>query len=187
VLPYAYLNLAEVWLILGEPQNARQCTEAARSWNKAEHSWRVNVTLLCESANLALMSGDLLLAMRNIESVESLVAGREQAVPEKGMLQKLRILRAAHVLGEEKAAALADRTWAEFPRGRTTSFAQVLAAYAWLEHRRLGYQTDATLSELRLLDEPEAVGLRISLESQGFLKPSVASMQARVAMRHPTP
>ena len=187
VLPYAYLNLAEVWLILGEPQNARQCTEAARSWNKAEHSWRVNVTLLCECANLALMSGDLLLAMRNIESVESLVAGREQAVPEKGMLQKLKIRHAAHVLGEEKAAALADRTWAEFPRGRTTSFAQVLAAYAWLEHRRLGYQTDATLSELRLLDEPEAVGLRISLESQGFLKPSAASMQARLAMRHPTP
>src|SRR2546425_3213853 len=50
----------------------------------------------------------------------SLVAGREQAVPEKGMLQKLKIRHAAHVLGEEKAAALADRTWAEFPRGRTT-------------------------------------------------------------------
>jgi len=171
VLTYAYLNLAEVCLIRGDNLRADQYIEAARCWYQAERSWRVNVNFLCESANLALMRGNLPLAIRHIEALESLTAGRERAMPERGLFEKLRILRATIVLGEDRAAELADEIWAHFPKHRSVSFAQVLAAYAWLERRRLGHQTELIRAALSLFDEPEAIGLRSCLELQGFLEP----------------
>jgi len=181
VLTYAYLNLAEVCLIRGDNVRADQYIEAARCWYQPERSWRVNVNFLCESANLALMRGNLALALRHIEALESLTAGKEGAVPERGFFEKLRILRATIVLGADRAAELADDIWARFPKRRSISFAQVLAAYAWLERRRLGHQTELIRGALSLFEDPEASGLRSSLELQGFLEPRVDLRRSSIA------
>jgi len=170
LLTYAYMNLAEVFMLLGKAGKANEYVEAARLWNRGARSWRVEISFRCECANLALMQGDLPAALREIEALESLTAGRERAVPEKGMLEKLRIFRAAHVLGDDRAAALVAQVRQQFRNRRTTSYMQALSAVAWFEQRRLGRESDATEAELALLDVTGAAGLRLSLTAQGFLR-----------------
>src|SRR5207245_3101038 len=73
VLTYAYTNLAQAYTLDGKTQLAREQLEAARNWNLHERSWRVDVAFLCENANIALMHGNVPLALQQVELLERLV------------------------------------------------------------------------------------------------------------------
>jgi len=169
VLTYAYTNLALAYALSGQPQLAREQLEAARTWNLHDRSWRVDVAFLCESANLALMEGNVTLALQQVELLERLVCGRERAVPERPMFTKLRIFRAAYVTGDDDAWTIAREELERFPDHHTTYYFEILAAVAWLEKRRFGKYTTSTQTELSLLDQLGAQGLKAMLITEGFL------------------
>ena len=123
----------------------------------------------CESANIALMNGNVALALQFIDTTEAIARGRERAVPEGGMFHKLRIFRAEHVRGGDEPLAMAERAQETFRGRHMVYFLEVLAARAWLEKRRFGRYSRTTEGELRLFDSTSAHGLRNSLAAQGFL------------------
>src|SRR6266699_6724713 len=94
-------TLAEAYMLAGEREQAVACLESARRWMDSRRSWRANMDFVCESANFALMDGNLTLALQLIDTAESIARGREHAVPEGGMFYKLKVLRAEHVTGGE--------------------------------------------------------------------------------------
>ena len=169
VLTYAYTNLAQAYTLDGKTQLAREQLEAARNWNLHERSWRVDVAFLCENANIALMQGNVPLALQQVELLERLVSGREHAVPERPVFAKLRIFRTAYIAGDDCAWDLAQGELKLFPDHCTTYYLTLLAVVAWLERRRQGECTRETRRELSVLDEVGARGLKAILTAEGFL------------------
>jgi len=165
----SYTNLAEAYMLSGERERAHSCLEAARQWMEGRRSWRATMDFTCESANIALMNGNLALALQFIDTTEAIARGRERAVPEGGMFHKLRIFRAEHVTGGDEPLAMAERAQETFRGRHMVYFLEVLAARAWLEKRRFGRYSRTTEGELRLFDSTSAHGLRNSLAAQGFL------------------
>src|SRR2546427_4104034 len=87
----SYTNLAEAYMLSGEREEARACLESAGAWMEAPRSWRANIDFICESANIALMNGDLALALQLVETAEGIAEGRERAVAEGGMFHPLKV------------------------------------------------------------------------------------------------
>ncbi|HYK81724.1 MAG TPA: AAA family ATPase [Gemmatimonadales bacterium] len=166
----SYTNLAEVYMLSGEREKALQCLEDARKWMDVTRSWRAKMDFLCESANFALMMENTDLALQHIDSVESIAQGRELAVPEAGMFEKLRILRTAHVSGNDSALRMARRARDRFKQRNVVYYLEALAATAWLEKRKFGCYNTETAEELSLFDRTGACGLKAALVAQGFLR-----------------
>ena len=124
---------------------------------------------ICQSADFALMMGNLALALQLIESAESIARGRERAVPEAGTFYKLKIFRAEHVTGGEETLSMARRAQEAFKGRHMTSFLKAVAITAWLERRKFGSYSKSTEQALGLFDTVRAHGLRALLTGQGFL------------------
>jgi len=165
----SYTNLAEAYMLCGERERAVDCLEAAKTWMHGERSWRANIGYLCDSANIALLMGNIALALQLIESVRSIARGRERAVPEPGAFRKLMIFRAEHLEDGQQTLAMARDALERFRDRATVHYLQVLAVTAWLERRRFGSYTTETEHELQLFDSLGANGLRASLAAQGFI------------------
>jgi DNA-binding SARP family transcriptional activator/tetratricopeptide (TPR) repeat protein/DNA-binding transcriptional ArsR family regulator len=165
----SYMNLAEAYALSGDRDRARECVERASQWVRIQRSWRANIEFLCESANMALVMGNAALALDWIQSLDAAVAGREGAVPEAGMFQKLTLFRLAHTVGIDEACAAATVQRNRFRERHPLYYLQVLAAAAWLEKRKYGTVTKQTESELGLFDKWEAAGLRRAVAAQGFI------------------
>jgi DNA-binding SARP family transcriptional activator/tetratricopeptide (TPR) repeat protein len=164
-----YTNLAEAYMLSGQREMALQCLEAAKVWIEGERSWRANVDYLCETANIALMMGDLTLALQLIERVRTAAEGRERAVPEAGAFVKLMTFFSAHLGDASHALQIARDAREKFRARNTVYFLEALAATAWAERRHLGSCTDQTARELVLFDHLGASGLKASLTAQRFL------------------
>jgi len=165
----SYTNLAQAYMLSGEREQALRCLESAKKWMEGRRSWWANMEFMSESAEFALMDGNLALALQLIETAESLARGRERAVPEGGMLSKLKIFRAEHVSGGEEPFAIAERARQTFKGRHMVYFLEALAATAWLEKRRFGRYSEMTAEALRLFEDTRAYGLRGLLAAQGFL------------------
>jgi hypothetical protein len=165
----SYTNIAEVYMLTGEISKAFECIESARRLVEVEPSWRARVGFATESANLALLAGDVLVALEAIGAMEKLTWGRERAAPELGQVERLRVFKAGHLKGAAAACVMAQQAKEKFRNRNLLYYLDALSAYAWAERRAHGGLSDETQSELELFDLPELAGRRAALIGQGFL------------------
>src|SRR5437870_9393446 len=99
VLTASFLCLAEAYSICGLTSKALDCLERARDCVTKQHSWSTSVEYLHQSACVALIMGNLGLALDLISKAEEAAWGKERCVPQAGVFEKLRVFRAAHVIG----------------------------------------------------------------------------------------
>src|SRR4029077_12523819 len=168
-LTIAYTNLAEAYVMLGERERALDCMASAEQVINSQRSWRSNMEFLSERAQIALMTGNTHLALDLVERLEKVASGRERAVPELGVFEKLRVFRAAHVEGPQEACHIAALASETFRHKHNLHYMQTLAASAWLERELRGSLSTDTTAELSIFERLGARGLRAALAAQGFL------------------
>jgi len=163
-----YMNLADVHMLVGDRDRAYAYMEQARAWMAAhQRTWSANVNFLLESASLALMLGNVSLALDLVEEIESVCGNRERPILDSSLYEKLKVFKAGHTKGRE-AAFLQAREAVEKYRGRHPYyFVNAIAAMAWVERTFMGAQTAETERELALLEH--VPGKRALLKAQGFL------------------
>jgi len=162
-------SLAEAFILAGDRTQALDHLERAERWVKDQRSWSANMEFFCQGACVALLMGNLSLALSLIGSAEEHAWGKERCVPNPGVFEKLRVFRAAHVGGVELAPPIAKSARAKFRVRHPLYYLTVLAAAAWLERRTLGCNTPETLAELEVFDTPSLRGYRALQVAQGFL------------------
>jgi hypothetical protein len=118
---------------------------------------------------MALVMRNVTLALELIQSLEMTALGREGAVPEAGMFEKLRLWRLAHTAGVNEALEAAVTSRSKFRDRHPLYFLEVLAVEAWLQKRKHGTVEAETRSELQLFVDWGATGLKTALTAQGFL------------------
>ena len=165
----SYMNLAEAYMLSGDPSAALESVDRARSWLRIQRSWRAHTDFTMESAHMALMTGNTSLALELIACLEKTALGKERALSEQGAFEKLRIFALAHRHGNEEAMDAVATARSRFRHRHPINYFEVLAASAWLERRASHPYTDDTRRELARLDESNAHGLRARLVAQGFL------------------
>ena len=168
-LASAYSNLAEAYALSGNSDKALEYSNRSQRWVQTQGTWRAQIEVLCESANMALVMGNLPLSLELIQSQENAASGRERAVPEAGMFEKLRLFRLAHHAGLEEAYSAANLSRERFLDRHPVYFLEVVAALAWLEKAKFGCLVPQTRIELTLFDKWGAKGLKAALAAQGFL------------------
>jgi tetratricopeptide (TPR) repeat protein len=168
-LTSSYTNLAEAYVLSGQTGKALECLERAARWVKTQRSWRAHIDFLSESANMALIMRNVALALELIQSLEITALGREGAVPEAGMFEKLRLWRLAHTAGVNEALEAAVTSRSKFRDRHPLYFLEVLAVEAWLQRREQGTVEAETKGELQLFLDWGATGLKTALTAQGFL------------------
>ncbi len=169
VLMTCLTSLAEAFILAGDRTQALDHLERAERWVKEQRSWSANMEFFCQGACVALLMGNLSLALSLIGSAEEHAWGKERCVPNPGVFEKLRVFRAAHVGGVELASPIAKSARAKFRVRHPLYYLTVLAAAAWLERRTLGCNTPETLAELEVFDTPSLRGYRALQVAQGFL------------------
>jgi len=162
-------SLAEAFSLAGDRTQALNYLERAERWVTKQRSWSANIEFFCQSACVALLMGNLNLALSLVGSAEERAWGKERCVPNPGVFEKLRIFRTAHVRRAELASAMAKSAQAKFRGRHPLYYLTVLAAAAWLEKRTLGCNTEETLAELEVFDTPSLRGYRALQVAQGFL------------------
>ena len=162
-------SLAEAFILAGDRTQALDHLERAERWVKEQRSWSANMEFFCQGACVALLMGNLSLALSLIGSAEEHAWGKERCVPNPGVFEKLRVFRAAHVGGVELASPIAKSARAKFRVRHPLYYLTVLAAAAWLERRTLGCNTPETLAELEVFDTPSLRGYRALQVAQGFM------------------
>lgn len=167
--PASYTNLAEAYMLKGDAGLAADCLERARSLVGTDRTWRARVAFLSESANVALLAGNVGTAIDTIEAMEKLLAGRERAAPDFGQVEKLRIFRAGHVMGPQAAYELAVEATSKFLNRNVLFYLDALAAKAWSERQLYGKYSRRTEFELQILEREDLRGKRAALTGQGFL------------------
>jgi len=113
--------------------------------------------------------GNLGLALDLIRRAEETACGKERAVPVAGIFEKLRILRASHVSGPERAARMAREAKLKFQGRDLAYYLDVLAAAAWLEKRIMGHYSAETEEALKAFEAPNLAGFRALQAAQGLL------------------
>jgi hypothetical protein len=119
---------------------------------------------------MALVMRNVALALELIQSLEITARGREGAVPEAGMFEKLRLWRLAHIAGVDEALEAAATSRSKFHDRHPLYFLEVLAAEAWLQRRKHGTVEAETGCKLQLFVDWGATGLKAALTAQGFLE-----------------
>ena len=165
----SYTNIAEAYMLSGAPSKAFEYIELARRLVDGERSWRATVLFLGESANLALLAGNIVSALETIGAMEKLIWGRERAAPELGPVERLRVFRAGHLKGATAACIIAEQAKERFRNRNRLFYLDALSAHAWAERRAHGRISRQTEVELELLDMPELAGKKAALMAQGFL------------------
>src|SRR3989442_6945035 len=164
----SYTNLIDAHLLAGEVDQAAECLERAKEWVAVERRWKARLVFLGEHASFALMTGNIGMALDLALQAEREACGRERAVPQPGLFQKLRVFRAAHHLGRDAAFSVAAEASDAFRNRSPLLYFDALAATAWLQRRFLGRQSPALERELENLAS-RAPGKRAALAGQGFL------------------
>jgi tetratricopeptide (TPR) repeat protein len=170
--PASYTNLAEAYMLSGEKVKAFACLESARALVAVRHSWRVHVAFLSESANLALLVGNVGLAIDSIGLLEEILGARGRAAPNLGQVQKLQIFRAAHVTGAVIAHAMAVKATETFLGKNVLCYLDALGARAWTERLLNGAVDKDTEAALSVFERRDLAGKRAALVGQGFLAPT---------------
>ncbi|PYO69311.1 MAG: hypothetical protein DMD69_03275 [Gemmatimonadetes bacterium] len=164
-----FTSLAEAYTLAGDAARASECLQCADDWVRKERRWSANVDYLCQRACTALLTANLGLALTLIGRAEEMAWGRERTVPNPGVFEKLRILRATHVSGPDEALRIASEAKARF-RGRHPLYhLTVVVAAAWLERRTIGSLSPEAQAGLQALEAPRLAGLRALNAAQGFL------------------
>ncbi len=169
MLATAFVCLAEVYAFCGRTSKALGCVERAQDWAKRPQNWSTSVEYFCQSACVALTMRNLGLALDLIVKAEEAAWGRERCVPNAGLFQGLRTLRAAHVTGTEAASRIVSEAKAQFRDRHPFYYLHVLGAAAWLEKRMVGDYSPETQEELKAFETPNLAGYRALLVAQGFL------------------
>jgi hypothetical protein len=169
VLGGTHTNLADVYILTGREDKALQCLEASEASLGPRSRWRDRCAIVTCRAVLALVQGNLNLALDLIGQVETLARGREDAFPLPGPMWKLKLFRSAHLGSASEALASASSVGAVFRTKCPFHYLDVLAVKAWLERRVLGRQTEDTESELHRFRNLQVPGKMALLTAQGFL------------------
>ncbi len=165
-----YTNLADAYLLLGRQEEAETCFEDLKRRVVVDGSWYLNLGFLIESACLALALGNEQLALHQIASLEPMVRGRKQGLPNRGVYEKLRIYRIGKLGDPKEALGTATDVAGEFKGKHHLHYLDAIAAKSWAEELCFGVTTKETMQELSLLDTFGALGKRRLLAMQGFLK-----------------
>jgi tetratricopeptide (TPR) repeat protein len=164
-----HLNLASALLMSGDRDAAQRAVVAAERAVRSERSWTTNMEFLLGYASIALASGDVTLALQLTESAERLAWGKERAVPNAGLFDKLRVYRVVQTLGPDSARRLVLECQQRY-RGRHHFFyLDSIACGAWLDRWSSGRYTAESESGLALFERLGARGLRAILMAQGIL------------------
>jgi tetratricopeptide (TPR) repeat protein len=165
----SYTNLAEAYMLSGERAKGVGCIESARRLAGKERSWSARVSFLADAANLALLAGNVPHALDTIGEMERVTWGRERAVPDIGLVERLRIFKMGYTRDAASASAMAERAKEKFRNRNLMYYLDALSAHAWAETRAHGRLSDQTQSELELFQMPELTGKKAALIAQGFL------------------
>ncbi len=169
VLITCFTSLAEAHALAGDKIRAIDSLKEAQEWLQRRQSWSANVEFLCQKALIALLMGDLGLALDTTALAEKAAWRRERTVPNPGILAKLRIMRAAHVSGFESAFAIAQDAMARFCGHHPLHSLAVSTAIVWVENNAGCSHSTETQKALQRLEMPELRGYRAMLTAQGFL------------------
>ncbi len=169
VIVAAFTALAEAYVLGGVTGKALECLQQAAELVRTERTWSGTLEYLCQSACIALVMGNLGLALDLIRRAEETACGKERAVPVAGIFEKLRILRASHVSGPERAARMAREAKLKFQGRDLAYYLDVLAAAAWLEKRIMGHYSAETEEALKAFEAPNLAGFRALQAAQGLL------------------
>ena len=165
----SYTNLAEAYMLNGDKAKAADCVESARQLVGMEASWSARVSFLADTASLALLAGNVTHALDTIGEMELVTWGRERAVPDFGLVERLRIFRMGYTKGAASACVAAEQAKEKFRNRNLMFYLDALSAHAWVEMRARGCLSRQTEIELEMLDMPELAGKKATLLGQGFL------------------
>jgi tetratricopeptide (TPR) repeat protein len=164
-----HLNLASALLMSGDRDAAQRAVAAAERAVRNERSWTTNMEFLLGYACFALESGDVTLAVQLTESAERLAWGKERAVPNAGLFDKLRVYRSVHTAGPDSARLLVLECQEKYRNRHWFFYLDLIACGAWLDRLSLGHYTADSERALTLFDQLGARGLRAILVAQGIL------------------
>ena len=164
-----HLNLASARLMSGDREGAQRAVAGAERAIKTERSWTTNMEFLLGYSCFALETGDVTLALQLTESAERLAWGKERAVPNAGLFDKLRVHRLVHTSGPDSARSLVIECQQKYRSRHPFYYLDLLACDAWLDRLLLGRYTTENESALALFETLGARGLRAILIAQGIL------------------
>ena len=164
-----HLNLASALLMSGDREAAQRAVVAAERAIRSERSWTTNMEFLLGYACFALETGDVTLALQLTESAERLAWGKERAVPNAGLFDKLRVYRLVHTSGPDSARPLVLECQQKYRNRHPFFYLDLIACGAWLDRLSLGRYSPDSESALALFDKLGARGLRAILVAQGIL------------------
>jgi len=164
-----HLNLASALLMSGDRDGAQRAVVAAEHAIRSERSWTTNMEFLLGYACFALETGDVTLALQLTESAERLAWGKERAVPNAGLFDKLRVYRLVHTSGPDSARPLVLECQQKYRNRHPFFYLDLIACGAWLDRLSLGRYSPDSESALALFDKLGARGLRVILVAQGIL------------------
>src|SRR3989441_422614 len=164
-----HLNLASALLMNGDRDAAQRAMVAAERAIRSERSWTTNMEFLLGYACFALESGNVTLALQLTESAERLASGKERAVPNAGLFDKLRVNRVVHTGGPDAARPLVLECLQKYQHRHPFFYLDSIACGAWLDRLSLGRYTADSETALGLFDRLGARGLRAILVAQGIL------------------
>jgi DNA-binding SARP family transcriptional activator/tetratricopeptide (TPR) repeat protein len=165
----AYMNLADVHMLVGDRTRAYAYMEQARTWMAAhQRTWQANVSFLLESASFALMLGNVALALGLVEEIEGACGHKERPILDSSLYEKLKVFRAGHTKGRAAAFSLASEAIEKYRDRHPYYFVNAIAAMAWVERTFDGAQTVETDHQLTILDC--VPGKKALLRAQGFLQ-----------------
>jgi hypothetical protein len=164
-----HLNLATALLMRGDKERALQSIEAAEMASRQERSWAATMEFLLGNASNSLIMGNVSGTLDLVERAERVAWGKERAVPNAGLFNKLRIHRAVHVGGPDHARPLVAECQAKYRNLHPFYYLDAVACGAWLDKLSFGHYTQESERDLNLFNKLGARGLWTILATQGFL------------------
>ena len=126
----SYTNLAEAYMLSGDKSRGADCIEAATRLVGKERSWSARVSFLSDTANLALLAGNVQHALDTIGALERITWGRERAVPDLGLVERLRIFKMGYTKGAASACVMAEQAKDKFRNRNLMFYLDALSAHA---------------------------------------------------------
>jgi tetratricopeptide (TPR) repeat protein len=164
-----YLILMENYALLGRIDEAQKSMDSARRSVDSAPSMTNRLQFDLEAAGVALIMGNLRLALSLIEDAEQAVQGQELVLQDAGVFERLRSFRAAHIHGVEAAWEIVQAAVERFRGTHPLYYINVLPMKAWLEGKLHGRYSKETEDGLKLLTEFDLEGKRAIWIAQGFL------------------
>jgi hypothetical protein len=164
-----YLVLMENYALLGRINEAQHSMDCARGSVDSAPNVTNRLQFDLEAAGVALIMGNLRLALSLIEDAEQAVQGQELVLQDAGVFERLRSFRAAHIHGVEAAWEIVQAAVQQFHGTHPLYYVNILPVKAWLEGKMHGVYSKETKDGLSLLNEYDLDGKRAIWTAQGFL------------------